>query len=155
MVLRSRFAAAISEVKGTARSASPSQELAIYGALMCAKGLGQASTGFVTTALLDESVPVAKGYGATKWRAVIIFVGAMHMAASLGVLGRCIGRRKKSESVDDKEDVEMEVVYYRDVTPRKTDGYETDMRESCFQPLSLVLISSGGPVREAGRDGNL
>jgi len=81
-VLRPRFAEAI-----VSNEKDKEQTLLVFGILTALRGAAIIASGFIVATQLDEEAPVTSGYGAGKWRDVILYTGIVMFASSLGGLG--------------------------------------------------------------------
>ena len=81
VVLRSRFARAV------VGKPDQDQELIVSGALMLVRGAASVSSGFVGVALLKDDVQVSQGYGAGRYRPLIVFIGVIFGAATISAVG--------------------------------------------------------------------
>ena len=103
-VLRPRFAAGI-----VGHDNNKEQSLLIFGILTAMRGAAIIASGFVASAQLHESAKITSGYGAHKWLRIIIYTGAMMVAASLGSLGFFVrptikfGRTSKRSTVEEEK----------------------------------------------------
>ena len=93
MILRSRFARAI------VGQTDPNQELIVSGTLMFVRGAASASSGFVGAALLKNDAEITHGYGAAKYRPLIIFIGVIFGAASVSAIGLLPRSRRKEKTM--------------------------------------------------------
>lgn len=93
MVLRSHMAAIV--VNDSSR---PAEELLVSGVLLFTRGIVGVVSGYIAAAVLqsNEDSGVQSGYGAGKWRPLIIFMGATMTASTLGMFG--LLRKKKVEA---------------------------------------------------------
>lgn len=55
------------------------------------------ASGFVGRAIVQsgQHVPVGKGYGAGRWKGLVVFTGVMMASASLGAVGLAKSRRRE------------------------------------------------------------
>ncbi|KAF3812112.1 hypothetical protein GCG54_00009796 [Colletotrichum gloeosporioides] len=90
MVLRSHMAAVV--VDDPSR---PSEELFVSGILLFIRGVIGVASGYIAAAVLQNSdhTGVQPGYGAGKWRDLIILVGTTMTAATVGAFGLWKRRR--------------------------------------------------------------
>ena len=90
-VLRPRFTTAV--VGGDDKK---EQSMLVFGVLTAARGLVVVLSGFIANAQLNPSAAVTSGYGAGKWKSVVVYTGAMMVAASLGAASKLLpGQRGK------------------------------------------------------------
>jgi hypothetical protein len=84
VVLRSHMAAAV-----VGNHNNPNEELVVSGALLCIRGLACVGSGYIGAAVkgVDEEVGIRPGYGAGKWRGLIITVGIVMGGATIGAFG--------------------------------------------------------------------
>lgn len=84
LVVRSHMAAAV--INDPDR---PADELFVSGILLLTRGVTGVASGYVAAAVLGSSAnqQIDSGYGAGRWRALIIFMGTVMTAATLGALG--------------------------------------------------------------------
>jgi len=94
VVLRSSFATQIvlrnkAHSKILTDSEKRSSESLISGILMSIRGVATIASGFVGRALVQgsEAMPLGPGYGAGKWKSLILFTGIIMGVASLGSVG--------------------------------------------------------------------
>ncbi|MCJ1451190.1 hypothetical protein MMC28_001526 [Mycoblastus sanguinarius] len=89
-VLRNRFATAI-----VGDFDHGNQELIVSGALMLIRGAATLGSGFLGAKVVEEAegIGLRGGYGAGKWRPLILTVGILMASASVGALG-FVGKRK-------------------------------------------------------------
>lgn len=92
MVLRSHMAAIV--VNDSRR---PAEELLVSGVLLFTRGVVGVISGYIAAAVLNssESTNIDSGYGAGKWRTLIILLGTTMTAATFGA----IGLRKRVTSI--------------------------------------------------------
>lgn len=93
-VLRPRFAEAI-----VANEKDKQQTLLVFGILTALRGAAIIASGFVVATQLNEEAAVTSGYGAGKWRNVILYTGIVMFASSLGGLGWFTKSKPVSEPV--------------------------------------------------------
>lgn len=74
----------------------PAEELFVSGILLFTRGVIGVVSGYVAAAVLEttEEAGITPGYGAGKWGSLIILMGAVMTAATVGVLG--LRTRKKT-----------------------------------------------------------
>jgi hypothetical protein len=84
MVLRSHMAAIV--VNDSSRLA---EELLVSGVLLFTRGVVGVISGYIAAAVLksSESKQIDSGYGAGKWRTLIILLGTTMTAATFGAIG--------------------------------------------------------------------
>ena len=92
MVLRSHMAAIV--VNDNRR---PAEELLVSGVLLFTRGVVGVISGYIAAAVLNssEATNIDSGYGAGKWRTLIILLGTTMTAATFGA----IGLRKRVTSI--------------------------------------------------------
>ena len=92
MVLRSHMAAIV--VNDSRR---PAEELLVSGVLLFTRGVVGVISGYIAAAVLNssESTNIDSGYGAGKWRTLIILLGTTMTAATFGA----VGLRKRVTSI--------------------------------------------------------
>lgn len=89
----------------------PNEELVISGALLAIRGLAAVGSGYIGAAVstAGENLGIRPGYGAGKWRSLIICAGVLMFGATIGALGflnrerRRILLAKKSPNTPDDE----------------------------------------------------
>ncbi|KAK1622018.1 major facilitator superfamily domain-containing protein [Colletotrichum phormii] len=84
MVLRSHMAAiAVDDPE------RPAEELFVSGILLFTRGVIGVASGYIAAAVLQDSehIGIQPGYGAGKWRSLIILLGTTMTAATLGAFG--------------------------------------------------------------------
>lgn len=84
VVFRSHMAAAVVGDK-----LHPDEELVVSGALLGTRGIACIASGYTGAAVVGatEHLGMRAGYGAGKWRALIIYEGVLMFGASMGALG--------------------------------------------------------------------
>ncbi len=67
----------------------PNEELVISGALLAIRGLAAVGSGYIGAAVstAGESIGIRPGYGAGKWRSLIICAGVLMFGATIGAVG--------------------------------------------------------------------
>ena len=104
IILRSFFATRI--VQGTDSTIIASQDLLVSSVLLLVRGITTIASGFAGKAVVEsgEEMGIRPGYGAGKWKPLIIYVGTMIGAASLGVFALFdmprITRKRKQKRED-------------------------------------------------------
>ena len=83
--LRPRFAAAIVNDE-----TDTEQHLLVFGVLTAMRGVAIIASGFVSSSMLDGNAKITSDFGAGKWSQLILYVGFMMLAASLGACGAFI-----------------------------------------------------------------
>ena len=78
-------------------SRRPAEELLVSGVLLFTRGVVGVISGYIAAAVLNssESTNIDSGYGAGKWRTLIILLGTTMTAATFGA----IGLRKRVTSI--------------------------------------------------------
>jgi hypothetical protein len=112
VVLRSSFASQIvmrnkQYTKATTELEKRTNESLVSGILMSIRGVATIASGFVGKAIVQrsENVPLGPGYGAGKWKSLVLFTGIIMGAASLGSVGllrRTKGLKPGSRMSDDE-----------------------------------------------------
>lgn len=101
VVLRSSFASRIVYKRNTVQQKDVSAEYQktkteslVSGLLMLVRGIATIASGLVGRAIVQRSqnIPLGDGYAADRWQGLVIFVGVMMAATSLGAFG-LISRR--------------------------------------------------------------
>lgn len=84
LVVRSHMAAIVVNDKNR-----PAEELFVSGILLFTRGIISVVSGYVAAAVLEtsEDIGITPGYGAGKWRPLIILMGTVLAAATIGVFG--------------------------------------------------------------------
>ena len=95
VVLRNQFATAI-----VGDLDHQHQELIVSGALMFLRGASSVGSGFIGTAVVSagENSGIRPGYGAGKWRPLILTVGIIMGMSTVGGLGFLRRRGRKREA---------------------------------------------------------
>lgn len=101
-MLRTRFSAAVIGEDEPTPEDKNHQILIVFGVLTALRGFSNAGSGFVGAALVDESVAVTPGYGAGKWKWLIVFVGVTMLISSAGVFGTYLEPKKVEEKEEEK-----------------------------------------------------
>ena len=83
--LRPRFAAAIVNDE-----TDTEQNLLVFGVLTAMRGVAIVSSGFISSSMLDGNAKTTSDFGVGKWSQLILYVGFMMLAASLGACGAFI-----------------------------------------------------------------
>ncbi|KAJ8118890.1 hypothetical protein OPT61_g231 [Boeremia exigua] len=94
VVLRSSLATQIvirnkQHTKASTKLEKRTNESLVSGVLMSARGVAFVVSGFVGKAIVQksENIPIGPGYGAGKWKSLILFTGIIMGVASFGSLG--------------------------------------------------------------------
>lgn len=97
VVFRSHMAAAVIGDK-----LHPNEELVVSGALLATRGIACIASGYTGAAVVgaSEYLGMRAGYGAGKWRGLIIYEGVLMFGASMGALGFI---RKREAAAGDSE----------------------------------------------------
>lgn len=112
--LRPRFAAAIVN-----DDADTEQNLLVFGVLTAMRGVAIVASGFISSSLLDRNAKITSDFGVGKWSQLILYVGFMMLAASLGACGAFIGTKKAIvHDMDDPEDTLASETYAHLKSPR-------------------------------------
>jgi hypothetical protein len=104
IILRSFFATRI--VRGIDKDIIASQDLLVSSLLLLIRGITTTASGFAGKAVVESGVGIGiqPGYGAGKWKPLIVYIGTMIGAASLGVFAfidiPSITRRGKGKGED-------------------------------------------------------
>ncbi|KAK1972399.1 MFS general substrate transporter [Colletotrichum sublineola] len=102
VVLRSHMAAAV-----VGDQDHPNDELVVSGALLSIRGLAAVASGYIGAAVVasGENLGVQPGFGAGKWRPLIITLGVLMFGATVGALGFLKKERRmiKVAKKDDRE----------------------------------------------------
>ena len=98
--LRPRFAAAIAnDEKDT------EQNLLVFGVLTAMRGVAIVCSGFISSSILNENAKITSTFGVGKWSRLILYVGIMMLAASLGACGAFIRTHKATvDGIDEPAD---------------------------------------------------
>lgn len=92
-VVRSHMASAVVE-----DSDHPNEETVVSAALLAVRGVACVASGYTGAAVVgaSEGLGILPGFGAGKWRSIIIYVAVMMFVASIGAIGlRTTLRRAK------------------------------------------------------------
>lgn len=87
--LRVRFAAAIVNDE-----TDTEQNLLVFGVLTAMRGVAIVASGFISSSMLDGNAKITSDFGAGKWSKLILYVGFMMLATSLGACGAFIRTNK-------------------------------------------------------------
>ena len=87
--LRVRFAIAIVN-----DDTDTEQDLLVFAVLTAMRGVAIVVSGFIWASMLDGKAKITSDYGAGKWSKLILYVGFMMLAASLGGCGALIRTHK-------------------------------------------------------------
>lgn len=103
VVFRSHFARAI--VGQHQGINAGNQELIVSSVLMLLRGTATVSSGFVGKAAVEGAagLGIRPGYGAGKWRILIVVIGSFMAAAALGVVGFFRRGRRAENKGEDEE----------------------------------------------------
>lgn len=98
VVFRSHMAAAVIGDK-----LHPNEELVVSGALLATRGIACIASGYTGAAVVgaSEYLGMRAGYGAGKWRALVIYEGVLMFGASMGALG-FLRKGKVAEEASEK-----------------------------------------------------
>ena len=83
--LRLRFAAAIVNDE-----TDTEQSLLVFGVLTAMRGVAIVASGFISSSMLGGNAKITSDFGVGKWSQLILYVGFMMLAASLGACGAFI-----------------------------------------------------------------
>lgn len=114
VVFRSHMAAAVVGDK-----LHPNEELVVSGALLATRGIACIASGYTGAAVVgaSEYLGMRAGYGAGKWRGLIIYEGVLMFGASMGALGFIRKRKLAAEGSEKPHDqAEQAVIVSTPVT---------------------------------------
>ena len=67
----------------------PNEELVVSGALLAIRGIACVASGYIGAAIVgsSEHIGIQPGYGAGKWRSLVIALAVLMFGATIGALG--------------------------------------------------------------------
>lgn len=89
----------------------PSEETVVSAALLAVRGVACVASGYTGASVVgsSENIGIQPGFGAGKWRSLIIYVSVMMFTASLGAIGLNTTLRSAKETSDEDNSEVSEV----------------------------------------------